>query len=155
MFDPLLWSGSWGLAAMKYQGQVGGTTFQQLLPANPKILYKTIVSLCSSSCTLCTLSFGFFCIFACRFTCFHLHLCCEFLCLVRVFFFFVFCCLCFAFVPCHVLGLHALLLCHCALLFVIAPCYFALLFVVIACCFALLLTTPCYSPLHLLFTFAP
>jgi hypothetical protein len=88
-----------------------------------------------------------FCILPCRFTCFHLHLCCGFLCLVRVFFFFVFRCLCFAFVPCHVLYLQALLLCHCALLFIITPCYFALLLVVTPCCFALLLVvTSCCSP---------
>ncbi len=67
----------------------------------------------------------------------------------------MFCCLCFAFVLCHVLYLHALLLCRCALLFIIVPCYFALLLIVTPCCFALLLAMPYYSLLRLLLTFAP
>lgn len=73
-----------------------------------------------------------FCIFACRFTCFHLHLCCGFLCLVRVFF-----SLCFV--------VFALLLCF-AMCSTFTPCC-----CVVVPCYSLsyLATLPCNSLSHL------
>jgi hypothetical protein len=92
-----------------------------------------------------------FCIFARRFTCFHLHLCCGFLHLIRVLFFFVFRCLCFVFVPCHVLYLCTFLLCRCALLLCFVTCCHTLLLVVTSCCSPRLVIHRCALSL----TFAP
>lgn len=123
-----------------------------MAPCKP--IFFCIKQFCLSLFIFLHFEFWVFCIFACRFACFHLHLCCEFLILVKVFF-KMFSCLFFAFAPCPMFCLHALLLCCCTLLFCLDACYHALLFIVTPCCLLhlvvhhctlLLVVMPCYLP---------
>lgn len=116
-----------------------------MAPCKP--IFFCIKQFCLSLFIFLHFEFWIFCIFACRFACFHLHFCCEFLILIKVLkkSFVVFSlplhlALCFTYAPCC-----CVVAPYCfVLMLATMPCYS--LSPLVACCTLLLVVMPCCLP---------